>query len=522
MLRSFAFALSTSLMLAFGVAPAAAQTFPTQDPVIRRIWAAGMDSSRTMQLAQVLLDSVGPRLTGTPGQTAGNEWLARMYRSWGIEANIERYGTWRGWRRGTSHIDLVSPRVRTLEASMLGYSAGTGGRAITAEVILLPQLADSIAFQRWLPNASGKVVLLSPNAPTCRPASDWTQFATVASRTQMDSLRARTARNWTARMRATGFATANTGPGRLGMQLDAAGAAGVIITQPTDFTGTYRVFQTNNTRSPSITMSCEDYGLLYRLAENGQKPMVRMELDAELLGTVPVANTIGTIRGTQFPDEVVMMSAHFDSWDGGSGATDNGTGTLVMMEAMRILKAVYPNPKRTIKVGHWSSEEQGLIGSSAWTEDHPEVLAKLQALFNQDNGTGRIQRVTGSGGLVGIDAHLQQWRALLPKEMTDSVQFSAPAAVPGGPGGTDGAVFSCKATPSFGLGALNWNYNQETWHTNRDTFDKVVFDDLRFNATLTAMLVYLASEDPELISRQKIPGNFPADCGKAARAYVSP
>jgi carboxypeptidase Q len=528
-----------AIVLFAALAPrlAHAQTLPTDNPVLRsawaggldgtnaalrRIWTIGMDSSRTMQLAHALLDSVGPRLTATPGHNAGNEWLARMYRSWGIEANIERYGTWRGWRRGTSHIDMMTPRVRTLEGTMVGYSAGTGGRAVTAEAVVIPVVRDSAEFVRWLPSAQGKFVLIGPAAPTCRPQSDWTQFATAESRTQMDSLRARTNRAWTARANATGYAYApgGTTPGRLGQRLDAAGVAGVVMANPTDFSGTYRVFQTNNTRSPTVILSCEDFGLVSRLAESGARPTLRMDLDAELLGTVPASNTIGTIRGT-LPNEYVMMSAHFDSWDGASGATDNGTGTLVMMEAMRILKLAYPNPKRTIMVGHWSGEEQGLIGSRAWTEDHPEVLRGLQALFNQDNGTGRIRTVSGSGGLVGIDQHLQSWRALLPREFTDSVAFRAPAQVPGQPGGTDGAVFACKATPSFGLGALNWNYNQETWHTNRDSFDKVVFDDLRYNATLTAMLVYLASEDPSLISRQKLPGNFP-DCGLAPREFRAP
>src|SRR5262245_54821013 len=124
--------LAASLTLAAPL-PTRAQTLPMDnqvlrawapgmagtDAVLRRIWAIGMDSSRTVQLAHALLDSVGPRLTATPGHNAGNEWLARMYRSWGIEANIERYGTWRGWRRGTSHIDMMTPRVRTLEGTMV-------------------------------------------------------------------------------------------------------------------------------------------------------------------------------------------------------------------------------------------------------------------------------------------------------------------------------------------------------------------------------------------------------------------
>jgi hypothetical protein len=126
---------AATLSLAAAPATVRAQTLPTDNPVLkstfaagvdgtnavlRRMWEIGMDSSRTVQLAHALLDSVGPRLTATPRHNAGNEWLARMYRSWGIEANIERYGTWRGWRRGTSHIDLMTPRVRTLEGTMVG------------------------------------------------------------------------------------------------------------------------------------------------------------------------------------------------------------------------------------------------------------------------------------------------------------------------------------------------------------------------------------------------------------------
>ncbi|HSJ62490.1 MAG TPA: M20/M25/M40 family metallo-hydrolase [Gemmatimonadaceae bacterium] len=160
--------------------------------------------------------------------------------------------------------------------------------------------------------------------------------------------------------------------------------------------GVIEVFETYNTTAPAVTLTCEDYGLLHRLAENGQRPMVRLDLDAELLGEVPAFNTIGTIKGSEKPDEFVILSAHFDSWDGSSGATDNGTGTIMAMEAMRILKQAYSNPKRTIVVGHWAAEENGLIGSRAYAEDHPEVMRGLQALFNQDNGTGRVQSISAA------------------------------------------------------------------------------------------------------------------------------
>jgi carboxypeptidase Q len=252
---------------------------------------------------------------------------------------------------------------------------------------------------------------------------------------------------------------------------------------------------------------------------------VRLDLDASLLGEQPAFNTIGMIKGTEKPDEYVMLSAHFDSWDWSSGATDNGTGTMMAMEAMRILKQVYPHPKRTIMVGHWASEEQGLNGSTAFTEMHPEVMKGLQALYNQDNGTGRVQSLSAAG-LTDIGPHLKSWYEKLPSFYTDSmspnvVSWSFNDAPTGNPGGTDGAVFACFGTPSIGMGAVGWNYNTYTWHTNRDTYDKIVFDDLKHNATLAAMMAYLASEDPKFIDRTKSPGqwpeNWPANCGKAPK-----
>jgi carboxypeptidase Q len=196
-----------------------------------------------------------------------------------------------------------------------------------------------------------------------------------------------------------------------------------------------------------------------------------------------------------------MLSAHFDSWDGASGATDNGTGTITMLEAMRILRKAYPRPKRTILVGHWSGEEQGLIGSRAFAADHPEVVRGLQALFNQDNGTGRVVNISGSG-LLAASGNYARWLAQLPGEITRHfTNVSFPGNPPGG--GSDHASFICHGAPAFGLGALSWDYGTYTWHTNRDTFDKIVFDDLKNNATLVAMLAYLASEDPERVPRDR-------------------
>ena len=232
----------------------------------------------------------------------------------------------------------------------------------------------------------------------------------------------------------------------------------------------------------------EDYGLLYRLTESGSGTKISVRADSIEKGVVPTYNTVAEIKGTN-PNEYVMLSAHFDSWDGGTGATDNGTGTLVMMEAMRILKKVYPNPKRTILVGHWGSEEQGLNGSRAFVEDHPEIVANLQALFNQDNGTGRVVNISGQGYLHAYD-FITRWLAAVPEDIKKGIETKFPGT-PGG-GGSDFASFVAVVAPGFSLSSLSWSYGNYTWHTNRDTYDKIVFDDVRNNAMLAAILVYMA------------------------------
>ncbi|MEP6690983.1 MAG: M20/M25/M40 family metallo-hydrolase [Gemmatimonadaceae bacterium] len=480
---------------------AAAQSFPSDDPVIKRIWSLGMDSSQAQHLSQVLFDSIGPRLTGSPDAKRGNDWLVQTYKSWGIDAKNEQFGTWRGWRRGHSHIDLVAPRERSLEGTMLGYSPGTRKRDVTASTIILPRFPDSSAFVQWLPSAKGKLVLVSAPQPTCRPRDDWQQNATPASKARMDTLRDSLRTEWGSRnVRGTGYSLA-IGTGELGVRLDQAGVAGVITSRPKDAWGTIEIFETYNTKSPALALSCEDYGLVFRLTENGQHPKIKMNLDGELLGERPVFNTVARMTGSEKPDEYVMLSAHFDSWDGSSGATDNGTGTITMLEAMRILKQVYPHPKRTILVGHWAGEEEGEVGSKAFTEDHADVLKGLQALFNQDNGTGRVVRM-GGGGLPNAAEHITQWLDKIPTELKTQVSFAGPGFPAGG--GSDDFAFACSGAPAFGLGALGWDYGNYTWHTNRDTYDKIVFDDLKSNATLTAMLAYLASEDPSQITRERV------------------
>ena len=251
-----------------------------------------MDSSRVEPLGQALLDSIGPRLTGSPGMLAASDWAIAQYTSWGIEAKRENYGTWRGWRRGVSHIDLVAPRTRSLDGTMLAWSPGTKGKPVKAR---------------------GKIVLLSPE-----------------SKARMDTLVAQTQQDWTVMTGANGHPDSTKlyrgtgygmglGTGTLGLRLEKAGVVGMITSRnklsgfANPFAaqnaggggrggaggaggwGVTEVFETYNTTAPAVGLTCEDYSLVYRLAEN---------------------NTIAMIKGSEKPDEYVMLSAHFDSADG--------------------------------------------------------------------------------------------------------------------------------------------------------------------------------------------------------------
>ena len=478
------------------------------DPVLARLQALGIDSSQTENLAQALFDSIGPRLYGSASFTAASDWVIKHYRDWGIETRTERFGTTRGWQRGPTHVDLISPRVRSLEATMLAFSPGTRGD-LTAPTVILPRAKDSAEFARLLPSVKGKFVLMSPAYPSCRPESEWQTMATPESKARMDTAIVRILHEWSDRVDATGYEM-NIGvpTGTLGVALEKAGAAGVIISNMTDrfgeAWGTWAVFETHNTRAPAIAMSCEDYGLLFRLTEREQRPVLRVNLDARATGTSPAFNTFGVIKGTEKPNEYVFLSAHLDSWDSSEGATDNGTGTIMMMEAMRMLKLAYPHPKRTIIVGHWGSEEAGEIGSAAFAFDHPAIVNAIAAGFNQDGGTGRIQRVWGAG-LPDGDTHLRKWLSMLPDKVRVDFAGSHPYV-----GHTDHRSFTCYGAPFFLFNSVRWDNDVYTQHTNRDSFDKIVFDDLKQNATVVAMLAYLASEDPTFIDRTRADLNAPS------------
>ncbi len=473
-----------------------------QDKIVDNIIKEVNENSQLEKLAHELLDVVGPRLVGTPQMQQANDWVVQKYKDWGISAKNEKWGEWRGWERGVTHVDLVSPRLRTLEATQLAWSPSTNGKAVKAEAIILPEMiVDSISFQKWLPSVKGKLVLISQNQMSGRPDKNWEEFATkdVFEKYKKEKLAA--SRDFARNLAKTGLRGKD-----LVAAIENAGAAGILINYWSQGWGVDKVFGANTKTIPTINLSVEDYGLVFRLAKHGSKPILNVTSESKELGLMPSYNTMAEIKSKKKPNEYVMLSAHLDSWDASSGATDNGSGTILMMETMRILKKFYPNPKRTILVGHWGSEEQGLNGSRAFVEDHPEVVKNLQALFNQDNGTGRVVNIGGQG-FAQSEKFINRWLAKVPDTIRNQIETSFPG-IPGA-GGSDFASFVAVGAPGFSLSSTSWDYGSYTWHTNRDSYDKLVFDEIRSNAILAAIMVYMACEEPERFTTEK--GELPVN-----------
>jgi hypothetical protein len=507
----------------FGFAPVGLQAQDANDPVIRRIWQEGVERSQTERFAQVLTDSIGPRLSGTEGFAAAVEWLLRTYAVLQIPARKEQYGTWRGWQRGPLHVDLLAPWVGTLEARFAAWSPGTNG-PVEGEVVALPPAATDAEATAWLASVRGKYVLLTAPRPMCRAPQELVRYArpeTVERNAR--EIEARLA-DWSRRIALLG------GQALVGARLEAAGALGVLSSHWIGGNweagwGVTKVVDSYTQRVPSIELSCEDYGLLARLAERGQGPRLRVDARAAFPGDVPMFNVIAELRGAELPGEYVILSAHLDSEQGATGATDNGTGTVAMLEAMRLLALAYPRPRRTILAGHWGGEEQGLNGSRAFVEDHPDVVAGLQALFNNDNGTWRVELIEGMGFARAGD-HIGRWMQRVPESIGAGVSLVFPG--PQENLGSDHSAFVCHGAPGFRLQSDYEEYRQYTWHTNRDTFDKIVLDDLRQTATLAAMLAYAAAEDTARVPRERAvlpidprtgqPRGWPR-CGTARRTY---
>lgn len=463
-------------------------------PIVKSFVDEVNNNSQLEDLAFELVDVIGPRLVGSPAMEQANDWTVAKFKSWGIEAQKQEFGQWDSWERGISHIEMTYPRVKSLEGMQLAWSPATK-KPVEAEVIYMPGFKSEAEFNQWLPSVKGKFVLIDQYQRWGRPDFQMKEFATEEDYEEIVKQRKIDTDNYNELIKNTGY-TKNELPG----VFEKAGAVGIIGSYWTGITGANRIFGAKTQKIPTIDIAMEDYGLLYRLAFNKKSPKIKVHTESKFLGKSKSFNTIAVIPGTEKPNEYVVLSAHLDSWDGAGGATDNATGTVTMMETARVLKKLYPNNKRTIIIGLWGSEEQGLNGSRAFIKDNPEIVENIQVAFNQDNGTGRVVNVSGQGFLHSYD-FLGRWLDALPEAQRKHIDSSFPGMPSGG--GSDHASFTSAGVPGIGLSSLNWGYFGYTWHTNRDTYDKIIFSELRNNVIVAATMVYMACEEPELVNREK-------------------
>lgn len=502
-MKNYAKLLMVSTVFAVGL------NAQTKDQMVKSIMDETYQNSQLETLAYELLDGIGPRLVGSPKMQQAHDWAVKRFQNWGIDAQNEKWGEWKAWERGPSSIEMTAPYAKSIEGTQLAWSPSTSSKGITADVLMLPLFKNKEEFAAWLPKVKGKLVMVSQYQISGRPEYNWKEFATPESFEKMKKETADASEEWRNSIAATGE-TSRT----LNEKLEKSGAVGIVSSNWSRGFGVNKIFSAGTKTIPVVDIALEDYGQLYRMIQHGTTPQLKINAQSKDKGTAPTFNTVAVIKGSQKPEEFVILSAHLDSWDGGTGATDNGTGTITMMEVARILKKHYPNPKRTIVVGLWGSEEQGLNGSRGYVSAHKDQMPHVQAVFNQDNGTGRIANISGQGFVNSYD-YLGRWLSAVPNELTKDIKTTYPG-FPGG-GGSDHASFVAAGAPAFMLGSLNWSYGNYTWHTNRDTYDKIVFDDVKSNVATIAIMTYMASEDPEKSSSARIKMPINPRTGEAAK-----
>ena len=486
--------------------------------VIAKIRKEGQDNSKIMRTMHYLTDVYGPRLTGSPNLKAAGEWAVTEMASWGFtNGHLEPWDFARpGWSNDVAIGAIVSPVKDKLEFEVLAWTPSTDGTVkAKAFNLITPEQPTKDELEKYLESVKASVQNAIVLVGRSRPVP--VNLDPPAKRTPDEAARAR----YNA---PPGGGRGGRGRGDAPAPREGAMPANEVNLRLSEFLlasnvklrindaarehGQIRAFQ-NNTYDvakvvPTVVMRNEDYGRMARILADGTP----VELQFTIVNTLypegkTAYNTVSEIVGSDKKDEVVMLGGHLDSWHSATGATDNAIGCAVMMEAARILKAIGVQPRRTIRVALWSGEEQGLLGSQAYVKEHfgtfeaqkPE-FATLVAYLNIDSGTGRARgaSVFGPPQTAGI------LRDLL-KPFEDIGVMGALATSSRATGGTDSTSFNNAGLPGIGFGQDPIEYNSATWHTNLDTYERIIEQDAKQSAmTIASVLYHLAMRD-ELLPR---------------------
>jgi carboxypeptidase Q len=521
-----------------GVLPRAVHGQPAgvDAAVLGRIVEEGMSRSQVMEHVIMLADVYGPRLTGSPAIEQAGEWAQAQLRGWGL-SNVreERFAFGRGWSLERFSAHLLEPQVQPIIGMPKSWTHGTGG-PVVADVVLAP-IRSEADFDRYRGQLRGRIVLTQParqvNLLDGRIVLRMNEQEIAEARTIVDPRAAAAAARTAAAAPAPPATPAAARPAPPSQQrilefyaaegaialLDRGGDSDYVpggsdlswVTQRTDG-GTIFVGSGGSRAAdaapglPAIVLAVEHYNRMVRLLERAVP--VRMELDVRTRFHDELRpngfNVIAEIPGTDpaLRGEVVIIGAHLDSHHGATGATDNATGSAAMMEAMRILRAVGASPRRTIRLGLWGAEEQGLMGARHHVATHFQDDAgpqpgreRVAAYFNLDNGTGRVRGIWLERNLEAGPV-FEEWLAL-PELRELGVEIIGPRAV----GSTDHAAFTRAGLPGFQFIQERLEYRSRTHHTNMDVVDRVQPDDMRQMATVAALFAYLAAQRDEPLPR---------------------
>lgn len=516
-MRSFLFAAA-----AFAAVPALAQ----DGRQTARIIDEGMSHSEVMVTAQHLSDVIGPRLTNSPQMRLAEKWTLAKFAEWGLKnARREGFDFGRGWSIEASSVRMTTPRTVQLTAIPIAWTPPTKG-TLSAPIVVAP-MEKKRDFDQYRGKLSGRIVLVSPpGKPRDLTNPRFRRYSgeDLAKLDQFDQPRhdpaadARELRENRFELERDAF-------------LKAEGAAGYATISYRDgklVHGEGYMFETGKSPSlPGVQIAAEDYRRLARLAKIGSAPTLEIVSQVKYDDSDPQGyNILADIPGTDAKAGYVMAGAHLDSWVAGDGATDNGAGSAMIMEAARILSAIGVRPKRTIRFALWSGEEQGLFGSIAYVEKHlatrgspndPDTtgLARyftwdkrwpivprpgygdLAAYFNIDNGSGKLRGIYAENNPAAANI-FQEWMA--PFRSMGMTQVATART-----GGTDHVFMQSVGAPGFQFIQDPLDYDSVTHHSSADTFDHLRDEDMRQGATILAAFLLNAANAETPLPRPPLP-----------------
>ena len=529
---------NTLVALAAGLAIAAAPAITSEkidNEINTKIRAEAENNSQIMRTMHYLTDVHGPRLTGSPNFKAAAEWTVKQMTEWGFKNGklepwdfVNADGTPRpGWLNERLSAHIIAPVKDSLVGEVVAWTPSTKGTVTTEAVHLVPPTRPTQEeLDAWIkestPKVKGKIVLVGAHARVA------VNLAPPPLRRDDEAVRRSVDPNPTAASAEEGRGgrgrgdAAGGGRGRGGEPPDPTRLAPAVVNTAVNALllkaavrvndagrdhGQIRAFQNNTydvTKAPpTVVLRNEDYGRITRILADGTPVRLEFTIVNQTYPPGKSYNAVAEIPGTDKADEVVMLGGHLDSWHSATGATDNAIGCAVMMEAARILQAIGVKPRRTIRVALWGGEEQGLLGSKAYVKEHfgtaenpkPE-FHKFNGYFNVDSGTGRIR----SASVFGPPEAATVLREIFAP-FNDFGMMGATATAGRRSGGTDSTSFNEAGLPGIGLSQDPIEYNTYTWHTNLDTYERIIEEDVKKSAAAIASAVYHLAMRDEMLPR---------------------